>query len=194
MTLFEYISIATSLILSFSLARTLTNVAPIFASVRRDWVHALWVLGLLAYHVTLFWQLWIYGEAASWTLVEFVVLLTGPITLLVSVSLLVPVEVADSYRSHFESVRVPFYSVLILMQVQPIPLLTFAFDIPFGFHALFVGNLVFAFAALVGLVVRRRVVDATLVCFFTVGVLSGLVTFNEHTNLLDTVRALGGAA
>ena len=32
MTLFEIISIATSLILSFSLARTLTNLAPIFAT------------------------------------------------------------------------------------------------------------------------------------------------------------------
>jgi hypothetical protein len=32
MTLFEYISIATSLMLSFSLARTLTNLAPVFAT------------------------------------------------------------------------------------------------------------------------------------------------------------------
>ena len=53
MTLFEYISVATSLVLSFSLARTLTSCAPIFAADRRDWVHSTWVLGLLVYHATL---------------------------------------------------------------------------------------------------------------------------------------------
>lgn len=184
MSLFEYISIATSLILSFSLARTLTNVAPIFAGERRDWVHAAWVVGLLAYHVTLFWQLWIYGAAPAWTLPEFLLLLAGPITVLIAVSLLVPLEHAADYRAHFESVRSPFYVVLVTMQLQPVPLLYFAFDLPFEFHPMFVSNIVFALAAVAGRLARRRAVDATLVCFFLLGVFGGLLTFNSHEAFL----------
>ncbi len=190
MSLFEYISIATSLILSFSLARSLTNVAPIFAAERRDWVHASWVVGLLAYHVTLFWQLWAYGEAPSWTLIEFVLLLTGPISVLIAVSLLVPLDHAADYRAHFESVRVPFYAVLVTMQIQPVPLFYLAFDLPLAFHPMFVSNVVFALAGLVGLVARRRVVDGTLVCFFLLGLFGALLTLNTHDALLATVRQL----
>ncbi len=83
MTLFEYISIATSLILSFSLARTLTNFAPIFTSENRYWVHSAWVVGLLVNHAILFWDIWLYQRVEVWTLVEFVLLLMGPIMLLI---------------------------------------------------------------------------------------------------------------
>jgi hypothetical protein len=119
MTLSEYLSVATSLILSFSLARTLTNLAPIIAAGRRYWVHSGWVLALLVYHATLFWQLWLYQSVGDWTLLKFVVLLLGPIMLLIGVSLLVPIETVPDFRAYFESMRGPFYSILIVMQLQP---------------------------------------------------------------------------
>ncbi len=128
MTLFEYIAIATSLILSFSLARTLTNFAPIFASEHRYWVHSAWVLGLLLNHASLFWGIWLYQGAEAWTLVEFVLLLMGPIMMLIGASLLVPVGVVPDYRIYFESIRGPFYFVLIAISIQPIPLPYLLFD------------------------------------------------------------------
>ncbi len=190
MTLFEYISIATSLILSFSLARTLTNLAPIFASERRYWVHTTWVLGLLAYHATLFWQLWLYQGIEDWTLAEFGLFLMGPIVLLVSVSMLVPIEAVPDYRVHFESIRGPFYSVLIAMQIQPALLPYFLFDMPLSAHPLLLGPVVFATAAVVGLVGRRRSIDMFLVCFYVFGVIGGLFTINDHEALMETVRGL----
>ena len=188
--LFEYISIATSLILSFSLARTLSNLAPVFTTGRRYWVHGLWVLGLLTYHVTLFWQLWLYGAVDSWTLAEFVLLLLGPVTLLIGVSLLVPTDPVASYRAHFEAIRVPFYGVLVAMQLQPIPLFYWAFDVPFAVHGLFIGNLVFAGIGLVGLIARNARVDGVLVCLFVLGVVSGSLAFNDHTTMIDSVEHL----
>ncbi len=192
MTLFEYISIATSLVLSFSLARTLTSIAPIFAAERRYWVHSVWVLGLVVYHATLFWQLWLYQSVDVWTLAEFVLLLMGPIMLLVSVSLLVPVAAVDDYRAYFESIRGPFYSVLIVMQLQPILLPYVLFDIPFAFHPLLIGPAVFATASFVGLIARSRSVDAVLVVFFTLGIVGGLFAINDHDVLLESLRGMIG--
>ena len=185
MTLFEYMSIATSLILSFSLARTLTNFAPIFASEHRYWVHSAWVLGILVNHATLFWQIWLYQGVEVWTLVEFVLLLMGPIMLLIGASLLVPVGAVPDYRIYFESIRVPFYSVLIVISVQPIPLPYLLFDIPI-INPLLLSNLIFAFAGVVGLVGRKRSIDMVLVCFWILGVIGGLFVNNDH----EVTRAL----
>ncbi len=185
MTLFEYISIATSLILSFSLARTLTNFAPIFASEHRYWVHSAWVLVILVNHVHLFWQIWLYQGVEVWTLVEFVLLLMGPIMLLIGASLLVPVGAVPDYRIYFESIRGPFYSVLIVISVQPIPLLYLLSDVPL-IHPLHLSSLIFASAAVVALVVRKRSIDMVLVCFWILGVISGLVVNNDH----EVTRAL----
>ena len=185
MTLFEYISIATTLILSFSLARTLTNIAPIFATERRYWVHSVWVLGLLVSHASLFWQLWLYQSAEAWTLVEFVLVLMGPIMLLIAASLLVPVVAVPDYRVYFESIRVPVYSVLIVLSVQPIPLLYLLSDIPL-IHPLHLSSLIFASAAVVGLVGRKRSIDKVLVCFWFLGVIGGMIAANDH----EVTRAL----
>jgi hypothetical protein len=185
MTLFEYISIATSLILSFSLARTLTNIAPVFASERRYWVHCAWVLAILATHAHLFWQIWLYQGVEVWTLVRFVLLLMGPITLLIGATLLVPVGAVPDYRIYFESMRGPFYSVLIAISVQAIPLPYLLFDMPFN-HPLILSQLVFASAAVVGLVGRKRSIDMVLVCFWILGVVGGLFVSNDH----EVTRAL----
>ncbi len=185
MTLFEYISIATSLILSFSLARTLTNIAPIFATERRYWVHSAWVLALLVSHAGMFWTIWLYQDAEAWTLVEFVIVLMGPIMLLIGASLLVPVVAVPDYRVYFESIRVPVYSVLIVLSVKPIPLLYLLSDIPL-IHPLHLSSLIFASAAVVGLVGRKRSIDMVLACFWILGVIGGLYMFNDH----EVTRAL----
>ena len=185
MTLFEYISIATSLILSFSLARTLTNLVPIFAPEHRYWVHGAWVLVVLANHAHLFWQIWLFQGVEVWTLVEFVLLLMGPIMLLIGASLLVPVGAMPDYRIYFESIRGPFYSVLIVISVQPIPLLYLLYDIPL-IHPLHLSSLIFASAAVVGLVGRKRSIDKVLVCFWFLGVIGGMIANNDH----EVTRAL----
>ena len=185
MTLFEYISIATSLVLSFSLARTLTNLAPVFNSKHRYWVHSTWVLGLLVSHANMFWGIWLLQGAEDWTLVGFVLLLMGPIMLLIAASLLVPVAGVPDYRIYFESIRVPLYSVLIVLHLHDIPLSYLLMDIPI-IHPMRLGNLVFAFVALVGLVGRNRLIDMVLVCFWTLGVIGGLILNNDH----EVTRAL----
>ena len=190
MTLFEYLSIATSLILSFSLARTLSNLAPIFTSRNRYWVHSIWVLLLLLNHVTLFWQLWIFQGVADWTLFEFLLLLVGPIMVLIAASLLVPVSAVSDYRVYFESIRTPAYFVLIVMQVQQIPLLYLVFGVPV-FNLIHLGSVIVAGGFLVGLIGRRSGIDKVLVILFVLAVLSGLSVANDHETtrmVLESMR------
>ncbi len=188
MTLFEYISIATSLILSFSLARTLANISPIFTSKHRYWVHSTWVLGLLASHASLFWQIWLYQDAQAWTLLEFILLLLGPIMLLIGASLLVPVGPVADYRTHFESIRTPFYVSLIVLHVQPIPLSYMLFDIPL-INPLLVSATTLSIAAGIALILRKPAVDKVLVCFWLLAVIGGMVGNNDHA----VTRALMGS-
>lgn len=189
MTLFEYLSIATSLILSFSLARTLSNLAPIFASANRYWVHSAWVLLLLLSHVTLFWQLWLYHSASAWTLVEFVLLLTGPIMLLIAASLLVPYGPVPEYRAYFESIRAPAYSVLIVMQIHQIPLLYLLFDVPI-FSPLHLSSLVIISGFVIGLVGRKDSIDKALVSVFILAVLAGLLVTYDHQLTREVLESM----
>ena len=189
MTLFEYISIATTIVLSFSLSRTLSNMAPAFLSPARYWVHSLWVLGLLIGHVNMFWQLWLYQSVESWTLLTFVLLLLGPIMFLVCASLILPQEPADNYQAYFESVRVPCYGVLIAIQVQPIPLTLLLFDISL-FHPIHILNLLFAVPFLVGLIMQKTWLDKVLVCIWFIGLLAGLAANNTHDAALEVLRSL----
>ena len=190
MTLFEYIAIATSLILSFSLARTLTNLAPIFSSEHRYWVHSVWVMALLVSHPSMFWQFWLYQSAEAWTLVSFVLVLMGPVMLLILASLLVPIGAVPDYRIYFESIRGPLYSVLIVMSVQDIPPTYLLFDIPI-IHPLRLGNLILVSVAVIGLVGRKRSIDVVLVCLWSLGVIGGVIASNDHEvtrGLLESLR------
>lgn len=191
MTLFEYLSIGTSLILSFSLARSLTNLAPIFRRDRRYWVHVAWVLGLLFFHISLFWQLWLFRDVESWTLLGYVLLLMGPILLLIGVSLLIPAESVDDYRAYFESIRVPAYSVLIAIQLQNVPLLYVAFDVPVT-DPLHFSAFVLALAFAVGLIMRKRVVDVVLISIWIVAAVSGLYFVNDHELMRSMFLSMRG--
>ena len=191
MALFEDISIATSLILSFSLARTLSNLAPIFASGRRYWVHSAWVALLLFNHASLFWQLWLFQAVESWTLVGFLQLLVGPIMLLIAASLLVPVGGVTDYRVYFESIRRPAYSLLIVMQLQQIPLLYFLFDVPFV-NPIHLSTVVVAAAFAVGLIARKPSVDMVLVVLFSLAVGGGVFLANDHEAALELLESLRG--
>ena len=109
MTPFEYVAIAASLILSFSLARALTNLAPIFVSRERYWVHSIWIVLLLANHLTVFFSTGTHHGVEHWTFGGMCLVLIMPVCMLVVASLVVPsARVEGGYQEYFDSVRVPF--------------------------------------------------------------------------------------
>ena len=77
MTLFEYLAIAFSLVLSFSAMRLVAGLPHAAQPDLRYWVHLVFVSSLLLVTALAFWNLWNYRDA-TWTLPRFLLILTIP--------------------------------------------------------------------------------------------------------------------
>ena len=117
MTLFEYLSVAISVVLSLSAAQLLANLRAVFDPQRRYWVHALWVVLMLFIHVIYWWGFWAYRDVESWNLASFCLVLLNPGLLFVCSNALVLSQGSDqpSWEQHFFSVRRWFFVVLGLI-------------------------------------------------------------------------------
>ena len=111
MTLFEYLSVAISIVLALSAAQLLGNIREVFDPARRYWVHALWAFHMLLLHILLWWGFWAYRDVESWNLASFTLVLVNPGILLVLSNALVPTHLRDgmSWEEHFTSVRKMFF-------------------------------------------------------------------------------------
>jgi hypothetical protein len=64
------------------------------------------------------------------------------------------------------------------------------FDLPYVIHPPLLSSLIFAVAAVVGLVARKRSIDIALVRFYVLGILGSFVSMNDHETMMETVRGL----
>jgi hypothetical protein len=112
MTLFEFLSVAISIVLALSASQLLTNLREVFDPSRRYWVHALWVVHLLLIHILTWWSLWAYRDVQPWNLATFAVVLLPPGILFVCSSTLVPSYTSSvtSWEDHFFAVRRWFFA------------------------------------------------------------------------------------
>ena len=88
-TIFEYISVAFSIVLALGAASLLRALPSVFSPGRRYWIHATWVVSLLFLHALAWWSLWSYSGVESWTLLTFLLVLLQPGLLYLDTSLLV---------------------------------------------------------------------------------------------------------
>ena len=111
MTLFEYLSVGVSIVLSLSAAQLLINIRAVLHPAERYWVHALWVIHLLVIHVMFWWNFWAYREVESWNLAFFALALASPGLLFVCSNALVLAQRSNkmSWEEHFFSVRKSFF-------------------------------------------------------------------------------------
>ena len=118
MTLFEFLSVAISIVLALSAGQLLTNFREIFDPGRRFWTHAMWVVHLLIMHVLVWWSLWAFREV-PWNLATFFLILLPPATLFVCSSTLVPNNASNvtSWKEHFFQVRGWFFAARSLFIV-----------------------------------------------------------------------------
>jgi hypothetical protein len=118
MTLFEYLAIAFSLVLSFAAMRLVGGLPYALERGRRYWVHV-GLVGLLLFTVAIvFWAFWGYRDVV-WSLPKFLVGLASPGTLYFLTATLIPENPGEvtSWREYYYSVRVRYYSALILIAV-----------------------------------------------------------------------------
>jgi hypothetical protein len=142
MTLFEYLSIAYTLVLSFAAVRLVDGLSNALAADRRYWVHAAYVGLMLLATLVVFWTHWSAHEV-DWTFLTFAISLSGPGIVYFLACTIMPDEpgAVTSWRDYFFSVRGRFFgglcawAVLMFMQttvVTGVPLLHASRIIPVG--------------------------------------------------------------
>jgi len=110
MTLFEYLAIAFSLVLSFSAMRLVAGLPYAAQPDRRYWVHLVFVSTHLLLTAVVFWNLWSFRDA-TWTLSRFLLVLTIPGLVYFTACTLIPEQAStiESWRSYYYSVRPRFF-------------------------------------------------------------------------------------
>jgi hypothetical protein len=114
MTLFEYLSVLVSIVLSFGIVRLLDGVPFALARERRYMIHGAWVGLTLWLHVHVWWVLWSYSGSVAWNYPRFLIVLADPLLLYSLAITLVPRDPAtvESWRDRFYELRVRFFLVL----------------------------------------------------------------------------------
>jgi len=120
MTLFEYVTVAVSIVLSFGVVRLLDGLRSAILPGRRYWVHFLWIPTKLLNHAFYWWGLWSLREAASWNLASFLWFLVFPATLYLQSTALVTTNptAVTSWREHFYEIRSWFFWINVLLLIH----------------------------------------------------------------------------
>ena len=124
MTLFEYITVAISLVLALSVARTVDGLRSSLASGRRYWIHAAWVVVKLTNPMTFWWGIWRFRDSPAWDFPAFMLVLAWPVVLYLQVSSLVTrqPELVSDWRSHFYQQRKWFFGANLCLNLTTVVL------------------------------------------------------------------------
>lgn len=111
MTLFEYISVAFSIVLSLAAIRLLGGLSVCLSPERRYGPHVAWVLLLLLNCAFVWWNFWSF-RVVDWNLLKFLSALLPPGLMYLMAAALVPDNPAsvESWREHFYRARVRYFT------------------------------------------------------------------------------------
>jgi hypothetical protein len=131
MSLFEYLSIAYSLVFSFAAIRLVAGLPHVVASTQRYYVHISHVFLILFATIALFWGFWSFRDL-QWNLLRFISLLAGPGVLYFLACTLIPDQPSSvgSWRSYFYSVRRQYFIGLCLWSVLQMMNTTILLEMP----------------------------------------------------------------
>ena len=113
MTLFEYLAVAFSLVLSLAAVRLLSGLSVAFIPERRYWPHVTWLIFVLLACALVWWNFWSFREA-TWNFFSFLLVLIGPALLYLQAAALVPENpgAVRSWHDHFFATRTRlFYAI-----------------------------------------------------------------------------------
>ena len=115
MTLFEYVSVALSIVLSMSIVRSLESAGDVFDPARRDRIHVTWFLVKAFQPAITWWSIWGLSDETGWNYFAFLLCLSGPIALFFQITTLVTREPDDvpDWSAHFMARRRRFFGTEI---------------------------------------------------------------------------------
>lgn len=117
MTIFEYLMVLVSIVLGFALTQLLRGLAKFLRSENRELAITLWALFLFLICLQNWWAFWDMRVVEDWTQFKFIFVALVPITLFVTVELLVPMSTTakTDWAEHYRSVRVWFAAAGVLL-------------------------------------------------------------------------------
>jgi hypothetical protein len=165
MTLFEYLTAAYTLLLSFGVARLVFGLPSATLQDRRYWVHLVFVVAFAFFLAALFWNFWSFRDVA-WTFPRFLLALTVPVLALLMASTLIPGSPDDveSWRGFYYSVRLKYFSAYIVLSFLLMISGTFLLDMPFTHPARLAELSLAAFGVVGALSKNPRVHGAIAIC------------------------------
>ena len=113
MTLFEYIAVAFSIVLSLAAVRLLGGLSVSFRPSRRYWPHSVWIVFALLNSAMLWWNFWSFLDV-DWNIVFFFLVLVVPSLIYLQAAALVPENpgAVPSWHDYFFSARTRFFVAL----------------------------------------------------------------------------------
>ncbi len=120
MTLFEYVTVAVSIVLSLGVVRLLDGVRFAASPERGYWVHVLWIATKLFNHALYWWGLWAAREGVSWNFASFMWVLAFPGILYLQSTALVTTAPGEilSWREHYYKIRRWFLAINIVLNLH----------------------------------------------------------------------------
>jgi hypothetical protein len=184
MTLFEYLAVSVSIVLSFGVIRLLDGLQ--FA-LRRDsgyWVHSVWVFCILWTHALFWWNFWSYNSADAWTYARFLATLVPPAMLYSLAIAAIPRDPGEveSWREHFSRSKVRIFRLYAGFFASVMLLTWLMLDQPF-LHPLravqATGIAIFVGASLI----RRESVQGALAIFMLIMLAVSVFVFSQPAPL-----------
>ncbi len=131
MTLFEYLSVAVSIVLSLATVRLLSGLSVALLRERRYWPHAAWLIMSLATAALVWWNFWSF-RAVQWNLLSFLAVLWVPSMMYLLAAALVPEQPGRtrSWEAHFYAARRRFFSALGGFFIVLFGITTFVIELP----------------------------------------------------------------
>ena len=114
MTLFEYIAVAVSIVLSFGAVRLLDGLPQTLDRSRSFGPQTFLVINLLWLHVHFWWIFWSYHDVETWTYPKFLFALIAPGLLYSMAGTTIPRDpgAVRSWEEHYFAVRVRFFTLV----------------------------------------------------------------------------------
>jgi len=131
MTLFEYLAIAFSLVLSIAGMRLIAGLPHAAEPGRRYWVHLCFVSWQLMVTVLIFWLFWSF-RSVTWNFLTFVLVLASPGLIYFNACTLIPESPSsvESWRKYFYSVRRRYFVGVGCWVLATVVISTTAFRLP----------------------------------------------------------------
>ena len=116
MTLFEYLSVGYSIVLSLTVVRLLGGLSAAVVIGRRYWIHIFWIGFVLIRSLLFWWSFWSNHDVESWNFFSFSLVLLAPGILFVMASMLIPDDAGSilSWRVHFYAIHRRFFITMAL--------------------------------------------------------------------------------